>query len=38
MNIKNILVYTVSYIINEITSHMQRKKDQVVSVVSAKFY
>jgi len=35
MNMNNTLVYIVSYIISEIKSYMQCKKDQVVSVVSA---
>jgi len=35
MNMNNISVYIVSYIINEIESYMECKKDQVVSVVSA---
>jgi len=35
MNMNNILVYIVSYIINEIKSYMECRKDQVVPVVSA---
>jgi len=35
MNMNNILVYIISYIINEIKSYIQCKKDQVVSLVAA---